>query len=385
MRKPVRWIVVFLVIAAAAVLIWLQARPQPVEVTVLAVTKGTVEKTVANTRAGTVNACRRAKLSPSVGGQIARLLVREGEQVRTGQLLLEIFNDDIKAQLALAENEVAVAEARKDAACLSAEEALRTARRVETLFVKKVSTEEQADQARTRSRSLQAECVAAQKTVVLRQSMVSVWRANLARTRLVAPFTGIVAKIEGELNEYVTPSPVGVVTPPVIDLIENNCFYVSAPIDEVDAALVEVGLEVRISLDAFRGRGFSGTVTRIAPYVLDYEKQARTVEIEAGFAEGEDLTSMLAGYSADVEIIIATREDTIRIPTEALIDNSAVYLYSESDKTVSLVPVVAGLSNWQFTEIVSGLEEGQLIVMNIDNPDLKDGSLVTVKEEKEQP
>ncbi len=379
MRKPVRWMVVFLIVAGAAVLIWFKAQPKPVEVTVLAVARGTVEKTVANTRAGTVNACRRAKLSPSIGGQIARLPVQEGDQVKAGELLLEIWNDDIKAQLAQAEDEVAVSEAQKDAACLSADEALRSAKRAEALFVKKVSTEEQTDQARTRARSLQAECDAAQKTVVLKQSIVSVWKANIARTRLVAPFAGIVAKIEGELNEYVTPSPVGVLTPPVIDLIENNCFYISAPIDEVDAALVRIGMEVRISLDAFRDSEFSGTVTRIAPYVLDYEKQARTVEIETAFAQEADFANLLAGYSADVEIIIATRQDTLKVPTEAVIDNSAVYLYSEQDKKIHRVAVEVGLSNWQSTEIVSGLEEGQFIVMNIDNPDLKDGSIVTVK------
>lgn len=379
MRKPVRWIVVFLIIAAAAVLIWWKMQPKPVEVTVHAVTKGIVEKTVANTRAGTVNACRRAKLSPSIGGQIARLPVQEGDQVKSGELLLEIWNDDIKAQLSQAQNEVAVSEAQKDAACLSADEAQRSAKRVEALFAKKVSTEEQADQARTRARSLQAQCEAARKTVVLKESIVSVWKANIARTRLIAPFAGIVAKIEGELNEYVTPSPVGVVTPPVIDLIENNCFYVSAPIDEVDAALVRVGMEVRISLDAFRGRDFAGKVTRIAPYVMDYEKQARTVEIETAFSKEEELSSLLAGYSADVEIIIATREDTVKIPTEALIDNSAVYVYSENEAKAHLVTVEPGLSNWQFTEIVSGLEAGQLIVMNIDNPDLKDGGIVAVK------
>lgn len=379
MRKPVRWIVVFLIIAAAAVLIWWKMQPKPVEVTVQAVTKGIVEKTVANTRAGTVNACRRAKLSPSIGGQIARLPVQEGDQVKSGELLLEIWNDDIKAQLSQAQNEVAVSEAQEDAACLSADEAQRSAKRVEALFAKKVSTEEQADQARTRARSLQAQCEAARKTVVLKESIVSVWKANIARTRLIAPFAGIVAKIEGELNEYVTPSPVGVVTPPVIDLIENNCFYVSAPIDEVDAALVRVGMEVRISLDAFRGRDFAGKVTRIAPYVMDYEKQARTVEIETAFSKEEELSSLLAGYSADVEIIIATRADTVKIPTEALIDNSAVYVYSENEAKAQLVTVEPGLSNWQFTEIVSGLEAGQLIIMNIDNPDLKDGGIVAVK------
>ena len=94
------------------------------------VTRGIVEKTVANTRAGTVNACRRARLSPSIGGQIAVLPIHEGDQVEAGDLLLEIWNDDLSAQLAVAEQEAAVAKAQAEAACQSADEAQRQALRV---------------------------------------------------------------------------------------------------------------------------------------------------------------------------------------------------------------------------------------------------------------
>ena len=267
-----------------------------------------------------MNACRRAKLSPSIGGQIANLPIQEGDQVKTGTLLLEIWNEDLKALLALSEREVSVARAQANAACLSAEEASRQAKRSEQLFRSKVNSEEQTDRAATQAKSLQAQCEASRASVEMGLARVTVAQANLSRTRLVAPFDGVVAKIEGELNEYVTPSPVGVQTPPAVDLIENNCYYVSAPIDEVDAAAVRVGMESRISLDAFRDRKFSGTVRRISPYVLDVEKQARTVDIETTFSNKEDFRDLLAGYSADVEIIISSRADTLKIPTEALLD-----------------------------------------------------------------
>ncbi|HKJ64407.1 MAG TPA: hypothetical protein VJ969_03335, partial [Desulfopila sp.] len=63
MGKLVRWIIALLIVAAIAFFIWRQTRPEPLEVYLKPVIRGTVEKTVANTRAGTVNACRRAKLS----------------------------------------------------------------------------------------------------------------------------------------------------------------------------------------------------------------------------------------------------------------------------------------------------------------------------------
>ena len=103
----------------------------------------------------------------------------------------------------------------------------------------------------------------------------------MERTLLRAPFDGIVAEINGELGEFVTPSPVGIPTPPAVDVVDTSCIYVTAPIDEVDAPRIREGMQARVTLDAFRDRSFPARVRRVAPYVLDLEKQARTVEIEA--------------------------------------------------------------------------------------------------------
>lgn len=381
-QKIIRWLIFLSIVAGITVFIWLKTRPKPIEVFIKPVERGTVEKTVANTRAGTVDACRRAKLSPSIGGQIASLPIREGDQVKAGELLLEIWNDDLTAQLNLAEKEAEVARAQARSTCISAEEANRLAERSKKLLRSKVNSEEQTDRDITKAKSMQAQCNASQATLQTSIAKIEVARANLSRTRLTAPFAGVIARIEGELNEYVTPSPVGVVTPPAVDLIENNCYFISAPIDEVDAAAVRVGMETRISLDAFRGRKFAGTVRRISPYVLDVEKQARTVEIEAAFTDKQDFKDLLAGYSADVEVILETKSDTIKIPTEAIVDSQSVFVFSAEDNTVYEQEVTVGIANWAFSEILSGLSAGQSVVTNIDKPGLVDGASARLAEEQ---
>jgi HlyD family secretion protein len=380
MGRLIRWLVVLLVIVGIAYLIWQKTRAKPVEVMVRPVTRGIVEKTVANTRAGTVNACRRARLSPSIGGQIAELPIHEGDQVEAGDLLLEIWNEDLSAQFVVAEQEAAVAKAQAEAACQSAEEAERQAKRAKTLFKNRVGSQEQTDMAVTEALSLKAKCDASRASVQMSLAHVSLARANLSRSRLTAPFSGIIAKIEGELNEYVTPSPVGVQTSPVVDLIENTCFYITAPIDEVDAAAVRIGMVTRVTLDAFRGREFAGKVRRIAPYVLDLAKQARTVDIEVDFVDRNDFSYLLAGYSADVEIILDVHTDTLKVPSEAVMDDNTVYLFSDQDSTISKRTFTAGLSNWAFTEVMSGLDEGFQVVVNVDKPELKDGVTVVLPE-----
>jgi len=381
MRRLIRWTLALLLVAGIAFIIWQKTRPKPIEIVVKPVLKGLIEKTVANTRAGTVNACRRAKLSPSIGGQISHLPIHEGDQVKAGTLLLEIWNNDLQAQLLLSEREVAVYEAQADSACLLADEAVRQAKRTKQLFHRQVDSEEQTDRAVTQAKSLQTQCDAARASVQTGLARIEIAKANLSRTRLIAPFDGVIAKIEGEVNEYVTPSPIGVQTPPAVDLIENNCYYVTAPIDEVDAAAVRVGMTSRISLDAFRDRQFAGTVRRIAPYVLDIEKQARTVDVETAFSQEEDFKDLLAGYSADVEIIISARADTLKIPTEAILDGRKVFVFDSGEKKVHEVEVTTGLGNWAFTEILSGLQEHQMVVVNVDKPGLKDGAQAAVSED----
>ena len=381
-RRYIRWIVLVLIIAAIAVIVWYFTRSKPVEVVVKPVDSGIVERTVANTRAGTVKACRRAKLSPSVGGQIAKLSIREGDTVKEGTLLLEIWNQDLVAQVQLAQSEAEAARARARAACLKAEVSQREANRFVKLYDKKVASEERTDKAVTDAKALSADCEAARASVLMSEASIGVVKANLARTRLIAPFDGVVAEINGELSEFVTPSPIGIATPPVVDLIDNTCFYITAPIDEVDVPKIAPGMTARVSLDAFGDHRFSGKVRRIAPYVLDREKQARTVDVEVEFTMPEDIRKMLAGYSADVEIILDVQQNTLRIPTAAVLDGDRVFVYLPGDKKINARTFKSGISNWYYTEVISGLKPDELVVINVDGAGMKDNATAVISKEE---
>ncbi|MGD8547873.1 MAG: efflux RND transporter periplasmic adaptor subunit [Thiohalophilus sp.] len=380
-----RWTLIAVVIIVALVLlvVWFK-RPKPIDVVLTQVEQGEVERTVTNTRAGTLMACRRAKLSPSIGGQIASLPVKEGDRVEKDQLLFEIWNDDLRAQRDLAQSQIRSNEARATEACVQAEASRRDANRLNRLQKQGLASEESADQAESLARSRAAGCDAAKATVDVSRSQLGVAEAALARTRLEAPFAGTVAEVNGELGEFVTPSPIGIPTPPAIDLIDTTCLYVSAPIDEVDAPEIRPDMPARILLDAFSKTYFKGKVRRVAPYVLDTEKQARTVDVEVNFTDldkHQDL-ALLPGYSADIEVILERRPDTLRIPTEALLEGLRVYVYDADSGTITVQPVKIGLSNWQHTEILDGLHAGQTIVLSIDRDGLEDGARVKPESNK---
>lgn len=380
--SKLRIFIVLLITAIAVVVLvyWLQ-RNKPIPVTLSEVDNGEVQRTVTNTRAGTLNACRRARLSPSLGGQIAKLPVREGEKVSEGQVLFEIWNDDLRAQIQLTRSELTASQSLQQQACIQADLAQRESRRLDELLLQRLASAESADKAEGQAQASRASCDAARANVAVSQARIAVAQAALNRTRLIAPFDGTIAEVNGELGEYVTPSPVGVPTPPAVDMIDISCLYVSAPIDEVDAPEIRAGMEARISLDAFGKHFFAGRVRRVAPYVLDKEKQARTVDIEVDFISEQDNRNMLPGYTADVEVIIDSHSDSLRIPTEALLEGNKVYLYDEDFDTISEIEVSTGLSNWQHTEVLEGLQQGQRIVTSIDRDGLVDGAVVKVEEQ----
>lgn len=364
-------LIVIAVVAIVIVGVGIATRDDPVAVVVQPAARGTVESLVANTRAGTVMACRRSHVSPTIGGRIERLPVRKGDRVKAGQVLMELWNDDLRAQVTLAQNELLAARARQDEACLTAANADREATRAVELQKKGLASDDLVDKAVTTRQAQAAACTAARANIEVGESRLAAARAATERTVLKAPFDGYIAELNGELGEYVTPSPPGIPTPPAVDLVDTSCLYILAPIDEVDAPRIRVDMPARITLDAFPGRSFKGTVRRIAPYVLEAEKQARTVDVEAVFSDPQEYQALLPGYSADLEIVLDVRPDVLRIPTESVLEGKRVLLLVND--TIEERSVETGLSNWKETEILSGLAAGDAVIVSVAREGVKPG------------
>ena len=376
-----RSLIALVVIALAATGFWWIGRPKPIAVAVKEIDRGKVESSIANTRAGTVEACQRTKLSTIMGGRIEVLAVKEGDRVKKGQLLMKLWNDDQQAQSTLAMTQVATAQQRVNEACLQAANAEREAARQTALREKGFISTSREESARTEAQARRAGCEASRADVAQFQARVAATRVEQGRTSLYAPFDGTIAKIVGEIGEYSTPSPPGVQTPPAIDLIDDSCLYVKAPMDEIDAPKIKIGQTVRISLDALPKQSFPGTVKRVAPYVSAVEKQARTVDIEANFDKPEDAGKLLVGYSADIEVILTVRDDVVRVPTSALLEGGRV-LVAGADGKLEERKIKTGLANWEFTEVTEGLNAGDRVVTSLERVGVKAGAAYTTESEK---
>jgi HlyD family secretion protein len=367
-----RLLLALLVVCLLGAGLWWLKRPKPIAVMLTTIDQGRVESSIANTRAGTVEACMRTKLSATMGGRIEILAVKEGDKVKKGQLLMKLWNDDQQAQSTLALAQVETARKRVAEACTVATNAESEAERQNSLFKQGFVSSSRDEQARAEAQARRAGCDAAKADVAQTQARVNATRVEQSRTVLYAPFAGTIAKIVGEVGEYSTPSPPGVPTPPAIDLIDDTCLYVRAPMDEVDAPKITAGQVVRISFDALPKQSFPGTVKRVAPYVSAVEKQARTVDIEATLDADKAPPRLLVGYSADVEVVLAVRDKVVRVPTSALQEGGKVLL-AGPDGTLQERKIKTGLANWEFTEVLEGLAAGDQVVTSLEREGVKAG------------
>lgn len=379
-----RWFRRLAVIAAIALIIVILQltvlKSQPVPVTVFRVDRGTVEDVVVNSRAGTVESRRRARMSPGIAGLVAEIAVKKGTAVRQGDVLLRLDNAEYQAQVSLAARSLDAARATKQGACLQAEQALRELNRGRALQQQDLISENRLEALQTEADLATAECTSRGELARQGEASLAMARATLTKTVMTAPFDGVVLDITTEVGEWISPSPPGVYIPPVIDVIDPEALYVTAPLDEADIGPLRTGLPVRISLESFRNQSFSGLLTYVSSYVETRQEQNRTLTVEAEFTD--DLpANVLPGVSSDIEVILETRDDVLRIPTYALLEGNQV-LVVRGDR-LETVNVTVGLRNWDFTEIESGLEVDDPVVVSLDRAEVKAGAKVVVETERE--
>ncbi len=356
--------------------------PEPIEVKVEPARRGRVEATVTNSKAGTVEARRRSRIASEIGGQVVEIAHREGDRVPAGEALVRLSPKSHAAQLELAAQGVAVARAGYEDACLRRDRARRELARTEALAESSIASEDRLDELQYRFDSARVACNGARAELARAEAQRSSAETELGKTVIAAPFAGIVAEVNVEVGEWVTPSPPLLTSPPVIDLIDPTSIFVSAPMDEVDSGAIRPGQPAKLTIDSRPGETFMGSVLRVAPYVLDEEAQNRTLEIEVALEDRSLAETLLPGTSADAEVILEARDDVLRVPTSALMREEKVLVLEGGELVEREIEV--GLRNWQFVEVRSGLDEGERVVVSLDRLEIVAGARAEAQRESDE-
>jgi RND family efflux transporter MFP subunit len=293
-------------------------------------------------------------LSAQRTGKVVQLPVREGDRVRSGQLIarLDLTEEEVQSESTLKQSKATY------------EEAERNLKRSEELFAGGMIAQQDLDAVRRTYEVAKSQFQAATSDRSVRRDY-SVIRA---------PFDGVVSKKHTEVAELLLPGK------QIVTLVEPERIYVLATIDEVDVGRLKLGQPVTITIDAFPGERFEGSIRRISPIVSGGKLETRTADVWIYFAKKDK--RIKPGMSADIEILITTLEGVLSVPSQAIVERNGrkqVYvaegttLSPGSSTRVHLRPVEIGESNWVSTEIKSGLRSGEFVVTTPEAEGLKDG------------
>jgi len=215
----------------------------------------------------------------------------------------------------------------------------------------------EANLARARKGPSAEDIAAAQAQVDQARSALELARLRLNDAVLKAPFDGTVTAVSVEAGQLVTAGA------PVVTLAKLESLHVSLTVDETDVARLQVGQPATITLDAFLGQELHGAVAEIAPVAM-VQQGVVTYNVRVDLARTE--LPIRPGMTANVNIEVARKENALLIPNRAVRfrDKQRVVDVLRDGRQVE-VPVTVGLSNEQETEVLSGLSEGDQVVISV--------------------
>lgn len=383
MRRIALVLGLLLLLAGAGLGIWRWRTRLPSNTVV--VRRGTITATVQAT--GTVQPRRQARLSLRTGGTVREIRVEEGDEVQAGEVLLRLDTAELEravrqAELALEARRAELQDARLGPDASQVEIARANLRRATVqLQAAQAAYDEIADEpdAETSPEAVALENAKAayeqakaeferlvegptpeeiarlENQVAAAEVALEDARARLAQAQLVAPFPGTVLEIAVREGENIGPGQF------LILLADLHTLEIVAEIDEIDIGEVQPGQAVKIRLDAFPGEELTGTLVHVAP-AASTERGAGTFLGRVQFAPTE--LPLKPGMGVSLEITTLEKQDVLLIPNRAvqtLGPRKIVKVWRNG--RVEEVEVVTGLSNAEVTEIVKGLQEGDVVVV----------------------
>jgi HlyD family secretion protein len=411
-----KWIIVVLAIAVAAAAAFYvrprskAAKSPEVEVTAK-VERGSVVDSVASE--GRVVSNLDVEIKCKASGEIVRLPFDVSESVRKGQLLVELNPVDEErtvrqAQASLASSQAKLVSARESLALdqanlatdrqraetslagarAKAQDARAKADRVKELLARRLASQEEYETAETNAVQAASELDAAkikpeelkarERALELSRQQIrvaeaqvegdrialEVTRQRLADTRVTAPMDGVVTQRNVQVGQIIS-SPISNVGggTTVLTLSDLRRMFVLASVDEADIGKVRVGQPVRVTVDAFPGKRFEGSVELISPRGVNVSNVVTfEVKIEVTSPEKDLLRPEM---TANVEIVAARKDNVPLVPVDAVVRKGGRprVIVLKPDGTREERQVEVGIGDGQKVEVTAGLSEGETVVV----------------------
>lgn len=303
---------------------------------------GAVESTVTTINSGTVEAQSQAELAFGTVGRIAKIYVSLGSIVKSGKIIAELENADLRAMYDEADKELG---------------------RAEELYKNGLVSIANLDSAK-RARE--------------------VARLNYEKTVMKAPFDGMITAMDLKIGEYYQ-SATTLDKKPAVQIIDLKKRIIKGEIDEVDLQKVAIGYPARVKIPAMKNQILQAKVTKVVPFVSTAKDQDRTSQIELEVQEAKDANGkdilIPVGASADVEIVSETKSNVKILPTNVLIGTGKKRnLYKIVNGKLVKAEVKLGLGNYERAEILEGIGPNDLVARPISGVEFSEGMKVEAQE-----
>jgi HlyD family secretion protein len=370
---------------------------------------------------GQTEAKRKVDISANVMGPIVNLAVREGDRVKKGQFLLQIDRAQLKAQESSSVAALAALFADREAARANAKQAGYDAARAEKNFREKIVPEAEFQRYASARDSAKANLAAVERRIEQARAGLDASRDSLSKTTIRSPIDGIVTALpveEGEIAVIGTMNNAGTKLMTISDMGEVEA---DMKVDETDVPRVAIGQKAQVTIDAFQGKTFTGTVSEIGSSPITSSLGSSTqgaVEFSVKIALDAPPADIRSGFSVNAEIETGSRKQVVAIPVQALViqdmaDKIAGDEKKAAEKTAStevrktgagapkkevegvfrveagkakFVPVKTGLQGELNVEITEGLKEGDQIITGPFRilRTLKDGDPIRPEDDKKK-
>jgi len=354
------------------------------------VTRGDIAKSVVAT--GKIQPITKVELKSKASGIVEKLYVDINQNVTKGQVLAQLDQQEILAQVAAQKAQLEAATANVgtyqaniaqdkvnaeapdlpmykntlDRNLQMQKEGVVSQQSLDDANRNYLAALNKRDTARATIAVDQAKLKQAEAQVAQSKASLDQLNEQLSYTTLVSPMDGVILSRDVELGDAVSSILVlGSTATLVMTIGDTKQVYVQGKVDEADIANVYLGQPARIKVESFRDKVFNGKVTKIAP--LGVEKDNVTtfeVRVSIDNSTGE----LKANMTANAEILVEEHKNTLYVPEQALTydkqKNASVNVPDPGKKDgTRSVPVTVGVANGSNTEILSGLKEGDTVVL----------------------
>ncbi len=365
---------------------------------------------------GTINPVYQVVITPEVTGEIVELPIKEGDHIRKGQLLIRIKPDSYIAQRDRARAELESAQATLKIKEIEKKMLENDVQRTRQLFKSDISNKQELERMESDLSASIAQLEAQKAYVLQAEASLKESVESLNKTTIYSPMDGTVSKLNVELGERVLGSGFSQGTD-LMTVADLSQMEATIDVDENDVVLVSVGDTARIELDAFKNATVTGSVTQIANSAITRSAgtQEEVVNFAIKIALREFSDQIRPGMSCNADIEVETKNNVLSIPIQSVTarsedesdkedtgDNGAV-VYGKSGKkkqtrpkevvfvinqdTVTMKEVKIGISDNEFIEIITGLNEGEEVVSGpyrAISSELEDKAKIRREEKKEK-